>query len=252
MHKQPHKDEEMPLMEHVRALRKVLVVSAFAILLGSMAGWFFSDVTYGYLARPVSLLAGVQFITTTPMEPMIVKLKVSMFIGIFIMLPVLIWQIWSFILPALKQHEKKYLRIIVPCSFLLFLAGAALCFYVVLPIGLKFLIYAGGGAVDSIPFVTKSSYLTFLLRLLLSFGVIFQMPIALTILIGIGVLSPKSLAQKRRWAILFIVIAAVMISPTPDLATQLLMAGPMYLLYEISIWLGYLVERRKKKKLLQD
>lgn len=249
MHKRPRKDEEMPIMEHILALRKVLIVSAYAILLGSIIGWFFSDVTYGYLARPVTLLKDIQFITTTPMEPMIVKLKVSMFIGIVIMFPVLIWQIWSFILPALKQNEKKYLSIIVPCSMLLFLAGAALCFYLILPIGIKFLIYAGGGAVESTPFVTKSSYLSFLLRFLLSFGIIFQMPIALTLLIRIGVLSPESLAQKRRWAVLIIVILAVIISPTPDLPTQILMAGPMYLLYEISIWLGYLVIRKRNKDL---
>lgn len=252
MHKRLRKDEEMPLMEHILALRKVLIVSAFAILLGSIVGWFFSDITYRYLARPVTLLEDIHFITTTPMEPMLVKLKVSMFIGIVIMLPVLIWQIWSFILPALKQNEEKYLKIIVPCSVLLFLAGVALCFYIVLPIGIKFLIYAGGGAVESTPFVTKSSYLSFLLRLLISFGIIFQMPIALTILIGIGILSPKSLAQKRRWAVLIIVILAVIISPTPDLPTQLLMAGPMYLLYEISIWLGYLVDRRRKKNMATD
>jgi len=249
MRRRPQNDGNLPLLEHVLALRKVLVISAYAIVLGSIIGWFFSDLTFAYLARPVTLLEDIRFITTTPMEPMLVKLKVSMFIGITLALPVLMWQIWSFVLPALKQNERKYLYVIVPCSVLLFLGGAALCFYVVLPIGIKFLLYAGGGAVQSTPFVTKTSYLGFLLTFLLTFGLVFQLPIVLLILIRIGVLSPRTLAKKRRWAILTIVILAVIISPTPDLMTQLLMAGPMYILYEISIWLGYLVARRREKEL---
>ena len=249
MRRRPRKDGNLPLLEHVLALRKVLVFSAYAIMLGSIIGWFFSDLTFAYLARPVTMLEDIRFITTTPMEPMLVKIKISMFLGVILALPVLMWQIWSFVLPALKQNERKYLYIIVPSSVILFLGGAALCFYGVLPIGIKFLLYAGGGAVQSTPFVTKISYLGFLLTFLLTFGLVFQLPIVLLILIRIGVLSPKTLAKKRRWAILVIIILAVIISPTPDLVTQLLMAGPMYLLYEISIWLGYLVARKRDKEL---
>ncbi|MHB8075164.1 twin-arginine translocase subunit TatC [Desulfosporosinus fructosivorans] len=249
MRRRPRKDSNLPLLEHVLALRKVLIISAYAIVIGSIIGWFFSDLVFAYLARPVTLLQDIKFITTTPMEPMLVKVKVSMFIGVCLALPVLMWQIWSFVLPALKQNERKYLYIIVPSSVLLFLGGAALCFYVVLPIGIKFLIYAGLGGVQSTPFLTKTSYLGFILTFLLTFGLVFQLPIVLLILIRIGILSPQILAKKRRWAILTIVIMAVVISPTPDLVTQLLMAGPMYLLYEISIWLGYLVARNRDKEL---
>ena len=251
MRRRPRKDSNLPLLEHVLALRKVLLMSAYAVVFGSIIGWFLSDLTFAYLAGPVTLLEDIKFITTTPMEPMLVKIKVSMFIGITIALPVLLWQIWSFVLPALKQNERKYLYFIVPSSFLLFLAGAALCFYVVLPIGIKFLLYAGGGALQSTPFVTKTSYLSFIITFLLTFGLVFQLPIVLLILIRIGVLTPQALAKKRRWALLGIIILAVVISPTPDLVTQFLMAGPMYLLYEISIWMGYLVVRRRDKDLLR-
>jgi len=250
MRRRPRKDSNLPLLEHVLALRKVLVFSAYAIVLGSIIGWFFSDLAFAYLARPVTLLEDIKFITTTPMEPMLVKIKMSMFIGVGLALPVLVWQIWSFVLPALKQNERKYLYVIVPSSVLLFVGGAALCFYVVLPIGIRFLLYAGGGALASTPFVTKTSYLGFILTFLSTFGLVFQLPIVLLILIRIGVLTPQMLAKKRRWAILAIVILAVIVSPTPDLVTQLLMAGPMYFLYEISIWLGYLVARKRKKELV--
>jgi len=249
MRRRPSKDGNLPLLEHVLALRKVLVISAYAVLLGSIIGWFLSDLAFAYLARPVTLLQDIKFITTTPMEPMLVKIKISTFIGAMLALPILMWQIWSFVLPALKQNERKYLYVIVPSSVLLFLGGVALCFYGVLPIGIKFLLYAGGGAVQSTPFVTKTSYLTFLLTFLLTFGLVFQLPIILLILIRIGVLTPKTLAKKRRWAILLSMILSVIISPTPDLVTQLLMAGPMYFLYEISIWLGYLVARKREKEL---
>ncbi|WP_407310752.1 twin-arginine translocase subunit TatC [Desulfosporosinus sp. SB140] len=249
MRRRTRGEGNMPLLEHVLALRKVLVIAAYAVAVGTVIGWFFSDQAFAYMARPVIQLKNITFITTTPMEPMLVKLKVSLCIGITLALPIILWQIWSFVLPALKQNEKKYLYMIVPSSVFLFLCGAALCFYVVLPMGIKFLLYAGGGTVQSTPFVTKTSYLGFLMTFLLTFGLVFQLPIVLLILIRIGVLSPKTLAKKRRWAILIIIILAAVVSPTPDLFTQLLMAGPMYFLFEISIWLGYLVARKRDKQL---
>ncbi|MDJ0306637.1 twin-arginine translocase subunit TatC [Dehalobacter sp.] len=239
----------MPLTDHLRAFRKVLVVAAYAIAGGSILGWFVSDFVFAYLSRPVSLLENIMFITTTPLEPMLIKIKVSVIFGVTLALPILMWNIWNFVLPALKQNERKYLYFIVPASMLLFFGGVAFCFYLVLPMGIKFLLYAGSGAVKSTPFVTKTSYISFILTFLLTFGLVFQLPIVLLILIRIGILSPKILAQKRRWAILAIVILTAVVSPTPDLFTQFLMAGPMYFLYEISIWLGYLVARNKKTAL---
>lgn len=236
----------MPLIEHLTALRKVLITSAYGIAIGTVLGWLFADPVFAYLAEPVASLKQVNFITTTPMEPVLVKLKVSLVIGVAVALPVIMWQVWSFVLPALKQKERKYLYIIVPSSLVLFLAGAAFCFYLVLPMGIKFLLFAGGGAVHSTPFVTKSSYLSFIITFLVVFGLVFQLPILLLILIRIGLLSPRILARKRRWALLCIIIVSAIVAPSPDLLTQGLMAAPMYFLYEVSIWLGYIVVRRRK------
>lgn len=247
MRRRPRGDVNLPLMEHVKVLRRVLIISAYAIALGTVIGWFLSDWGYAFLARPVLLLSKVSFITTTPMEPVLVKVKVALVIGVVFALPVLMWQIWSFILPALKQNERKILYLIVPSSVLLFIGGAAFCFYMVLPVGIKFLLLAGSGGVPSTPLLTKTSYLSFLLTFLLTFGLVFQLPIVLLILVRIGLVSPKTLAKKRRWALFIIIILAAVLAPTPDLFTQALMAGPMYLLYEISIWLGYLVVRKKKE-----
>ncbi|HHV64551.1 MAG TPA: twin-arginine translocase subunit TatC [Peptococcaceae bacterium] len=240
---------EMPLMDHLKELRKVLLVSAYAIAFGTVLGWALSDYAYSYLARPISGIDEVSFITTTPLEPILVKLKISLVVGVVAALPIIFWQVWSFVLPALKKNEKKYLYIIVPNSLILFVCGAAFAFYFVLPVGLKFLLFAGGTAVESTPFVTKSSYLNFILTFVLSFGLVFQLPVVLLLLIRLGFMSPKTLAKYRKWAFFLILILAVLISPTPDIPTQFLMAGPMYLLYELSIWLGFLVARRKNKEL---
>lgn len=248
MRRRKQNDDNMPLMEHIRALRKVLVVSAYAIALGTVLGWVFSDKIFAYLARPVLNLVGVAFITTTPMEPIMVKLKVSIVTGVVIALPVLIWQIWSFILPALKQTERKYLYTIVPGSLFLFVLGAAFGFYFVIPVGMKFLLLSGG-AIPSTTMVTQSSYLGFLVTFILTFGTVFQLPIVLLLLIQLGIVTPQTLAKKRKWAFFGIVALTMLISPTPDVLTQVLMAGPMYLLYEISIWLGYRVAKKRNKAL---
>jgi sec-independent protein translocase protein TatC len=194
----------------------------------------------------------VGFITITPMEPVLVKLKISFVVGLVAALPIVLWQLWSFILPALQKNEKVYLYVLVPASPILFIAGAAFAYFFVLPVGLKFLLFAGGGAVESTPFVTKSSYLNFILTFILSFGLVFQLPVILLLLIRLGVLNPNTLAKYRKWAFFIILILAVIISPTPDPTTQFLMAGPMYMLYEISIWLGFLVRKRRDKALAKQ
>ncbi|MDI6912792.1 MAG: twin-arginine translocase subunit TatC [Desulfitobacteriaceae bacterium] len=246
MRRRPRGDVNLPLLEHIKVLRKVLIISAYAVALGTIVGWFLSDLGFAFLARPVVQLDKISFITTTPMEPVLVKIKVALVIGIVFALPILMWQIWGFVLPALKQNERKVLYLVVPSSILLFIGGAAFCFFFVLPVGIKFLLLAGSGGVASTPFVTKTSYLSFILTFLLTFGLVFQLPIVLLILVRIGLVSPKTLAKKRRWALFIIIILAAVLAPTPDLFTQALMAGPMYMLYEISIWLGYLAVRKKE------
>lgn len=241
-------EKRMSLMEHLLELRKVLIVSAFAIAIGAVIGWFISVPLFKVITSPVAGLATTKFVTTTITEPITVKLKVSLLAGVLIALPVVAWKVWSFILPALKKNERKFFYWIVPFSVLLFLAGAAFAFYVVLPIGIKFLLFVNSG-VKYEPLLSQSSYLTFLLKLFLSFGLGFELPVALLMAVRLGILTPQWLRQKRKYALLFIVALVFIISPTPDIPSQLLMAGPMYVLYEASIWLSYLAVRSSKKAL---
>jgi sec-independent protein translocase protein TatC len=251
MRRRKREDQNMPLMEHIRALRNVFLLSAYGIAIGTIIGWVYSDSVYRFLAQPALNLENVDFITTTPMEPALVKLKISIVVGVAVALPIILWQLWSFILPALKQNERKYLYIIMPSSLILFLAGAGFAFFFVVPMGMKFLIFLGGAAVNSTPFLTKSSYLSFILTFIFTFGLVFQLPVVLLLLIRMGILSPQGLAKKRKWAFFGIVVVAMLVSPTPDLMTQGLMVVPMYLLYEISIWLGFVVARSREKALQQ-
>ena len=248
MRRRLDQEASMPLLEHLKALRKVVLISAYAIAIGALVGWVVSDPVFAYLAKPILDIMEDIFITTTPLEPVLVKLKMSLVIGAVIASPIIFWQLWSFILPALKRTERKWLYISVPCSILLFLGGVAFCFYYVLPIGVKFLLFVGGNAVVTTTFLTKASFLNFILAFLLMFGLVFQIPIVLLILISLRIIAPQTLAKKRRYALFFIVLIAVIISPTPDLLSQGLMIFPMYLLYEISIWLGYLIVWRWNRK----
>lgn len=248
MKRRNKKNSEMPLLGHIKELRKVFLIAIYAVAFGTVVGWIVSDYVYRFLADPITRISGVAFITTTPMEPVLVKLQVSVVSGVVIALPIILWQIWSFVMPGLKKNEKKYIYFIVPASVILFLGGAAFAYYGVLPICLKFLLFAGSSSVDYTPFLTKASYLKFILTFMIAFGVVFQLPVILLILMRLGFLSPKTLAKYRKWAFFAIVLLTVLLSPTPDLLTQFLMAGPMYLLYEISIWIGFLITREKKVK----
>jgi sec-independent protein translocase protein TatC len=238
---------EMLLWDHLKALRKALVVSAYAIAAGTVCGWALSGFAFKLLAAPVEL-AGVPLISIGVMDQLMVKLKLSLIVGVIVAAPVVIWQDWAFILPALTKSEKKMVYLVALPSIVLFIGGVAFAFFVVLPLCLKFLFFIGGDAVDTVQSAV-ADYLSFVTVFLLTFGCVFQLPIALLALIRLEIVSPAALGKYRKYAFFIIVVVAVILSPTPDLATQALMITPMYLLYELSVWLGYLLVRRRKKRL---
>ncbi len=237
-------NNKMSLVEHLTELRKVLIVSAYAIAVGALIGWFVSEPLFGYLTKPIASLAGTKFITTTITEPVLVKVKVAVLAGILLALPVIAWQIWSFVLPALKNNERKYVYIVVPISSLLFFGGAAFAFYVILPACLKFLLFINSGVAYT-PFITQSSYLSFLLTFLLVTGAVFELPVVLLILVRMGIITPQFLAKNRRYALFIIVVVAAFLSPSPDIPSTVMLAVPMYVLYEVSVWLSRIVINKR-------
>jgi sec-independent protein translocase protein TatC len=240
----------MPLWDHLKALRKALLVSVYAVAAGALGGWALSGRVFKILAAPVEA-AGIPLISIGVMEQLLVKLKLSLITGVIIAAPVVIWQLWSFILPALTKSEKKTVYLVTLPSITLFAGGVAFAFLVVLPLCLKFLFFIGSDVVDTAQSAI-GDYLGFVTTFLLTFGCVFQLPIVLLTLIRLDIISPAALGKYRKYAFFIIVVVAVILSPTPDLATQALMITPMYLLYEISIWLGYLFLRRRRRRLARE
>lgn len=231
-------DKKLTLVEHLNELRWRLIVSLIAIALGAIPGYLFSDEIFSALARPVGKL-----VFLSPTEALMAKIKLSFFGGLFLALPVVLYQVWAFISSGLHLKEKRYILIYLPSSILLFLAGAGFCYLLVLPLGVKLLLSYGGESL--VPMISIRAYLSFVMMLLISFGTIFVLPLAILFLTRIGLIKPGLLTKNRRYAILLIFILAAVITPTVDIVTQLFLAVPLFLLYELSIIISRLATPKK-------
>lgn len=236
-------EKQMTIYEHLGAFRKVLITCAIATALTSVVGWLYAEKIIVILTSPITALK-YNLIVISVTEALFTKLKVAVFTGLLLALPVILYQLWTFLLPALKTSEKKYLRYLVPMSFFLFIAGIAFGFKVVFPLGVKVLLttFVVGSIV---PMVTLSNYLSFTIAFLLPFGLIFELPLIILFLSKLGIVSPKYLKEKRKYAILIIFVVAAALTPGPDVISQLLMAAPMYILYEASILVSRFVYKKR-------
>ncbi len=234
----------MTLLEHLEDLRKIIIRVILAILLGTIVSFiFFEDIISQIINAPI-LEKNIQLVQLTVTEAFITKIKISILSGIIITVPFTTWQLWSFILPALYAHEKKYVYIITPMSAILFGLGVFFGYYVVLPLALLFFI--GQGA-DLMPMLSFARYVSFVLGFLLPFGLVFQLPLAVVFLVKIGVADYKFFKAKRKYAILIIFIISALLTPA-DVVSQLLMAGPVVLLYEVSIIIAWLIRKKVKEE----
>lgn len=242
------KTNELTIMEHLEELRRVLIVSILATTVLAVGAYFFCDQILAILLEPLTKL-GHQVIFTGITEALFVKIKVSFFIGFLAALPVILWQVWSFIIPALKRNERFYFTFFILISFVCFIGGVAFAFFGVYRLGIMFLLRFAGP--ELIPMLTIDKYISFTLTFLLPFGVIFELPLVSFFLAKLGLINYRFLAKNRRYALLAIVVLAAVLTPTPDVITCLVVSGPMYLLYEVSIWIVRLVEKgvaRKKQE----
>jgi len=232
----------MPFLEHLEELRRRLIKSMLAIILGAVVGLIFQDQLMAWIQQP---LKGTQLYNMEVAGEFYAYLKVSLFTGIFAALPVVFYQLWGFVSPGLYKREKSVVLPLVTVSTLLFLGGAAFCFYVVLPLALAFLIGFAGGTITS--YVTISSYLSFAGLLMLAFGLAFQMPILAYFMGRMGIVTAKFLGRGRRYAVVILLTVAAILTP-PDVVTQVLLFIPLYALYEVSILVVLLSGRREGKE----
>jgi len=237
--------EEMPFLEHLEELRWRIFRSLIAIGLGTVAGFIVVQ-QFGVmeiLIRPVRpLLSGEGLAFFSPITPFFITVKLALVVGILLALPVVVHQVWAFLSPGLTKEEK---RVIVPSLYfglVLFCAGVALAYFMVLPLALRFLSTFQQDYLEAVYEV--GAYLAFVTKLLIAFGVAFELPVVVMILSALGLITPRFMRDKRRHAIVGITVLATMLTPG-DLASTVLMMLPMMILYEGSIFLSAMIQRRR-------
>jgi sec-independent protein translocase protein TatC len=238
-------DDKQPFLGHLEELRKRLVICAIAIGIGFIISYFFAKQLFAYLILPLTkvLPDDSRLIFTNLPEMFIAYIKVALVAGIILAIPIIFYQLWMFLAPALYQKEKRYIIPFVLFSSILFAAGSLFGYLVVFPYGFKFFVSFATEEIQALPSVKQ--YFSFAIRLLLAFGLVFEMPIVVLFLTKIGLITPDSMKKFRKFAILCSFILSAILTP-PDVATQLMMALPIIILYEISIFLSKVIYRKKE------
>ena len=238
----------MPFLDHLEELRGRLIWSLASLVALSIGGFFIVtglDVI-GILERPFHyVLPGQDLLFTSPTTPVIVTLKLAFVVGLILALPILAWHTWRFFEPALYERERRFVIPAIALGFVLFLAGIAMAYFFVLPLGLKFLL--GFQSESLSPIITVDEYLRFATRLILAFGMVFEMPVVLVLLSMLGIVTSSGLRKYQRHAIVGLAVASAFLTPA-DPGTMLMLLAPMLLLYELSIFLVRLVGRRERRR----
>ena len=240
-------DATMPLTAHLEELRWRLIKALVAVTVAFVGCYFFSDRIFEILTRPLIGVgdARMQLIGTGVTEAFFTRLKVSLIAAIFVASPALFYQAWRFIEPGLVERERKTALPFVFAATIFFVSGATFCYFLVFPVGYAFFLeeYANIGVA---PQIRISEYLQFASRMLLAFGATFELPVLTFFFARLGVVDHRLLLRWFRYAIVVIFIVAAVLTPGPDVASQLLMAAPLLVLYVISIGVAYVFGRKRR------
>jgi sec-independent protein translocase protein TatC len=219
---------EMSLVDHLQELRRRLIICLIAVGITSTASYFYA----AQLVHVITAPAGKMYFMN-PAEAFFTYLKVSMFAGLLLALPVVLYQVWAFVIPALTTTERTAAFILVPASVCLFFVGVAFSYFFVLPAGIKFFM---SFATDYLqPMLSLGEYLSFVISFLLPFGCVFELPLFIVVLAKLGVISSAFLYRKRKVVLILAFVVGAVISPTPDVFSQTMVAVPIILLYEVSL-----------------
>ncbi|NLB88381.1 MAG: twin-arginine translocase subunit TatC [Syntrophomonadaceae bacterium] len=242
-------EQKQTIIEHLEELRKSLLISVIAIIIAAVFCFYQSEYILSILMKPLANL-NEGLIVTGVTEAFFVKLKLSFIAGFVLAFPIVVISIWRFFKPALYPHERKYVYILFPITLVLFVGGVLFAYYGVLQLILNFFIYIAGENLETLFKVDQ--YVSFVMAFIIPFGLVFELPVIIFFLSKIGVIHYKTLAENRKYALLTIVVLAAALTPGPDPISQLMMATPMYILYEVSIWVAKFAkpseERRAAKK----
>lgn len=231
--KETFSDKKMSLTEHLAELRTCLIVSVIAIIAGFAISFYFSEDLLKVLTDLISSDHKLSFVFLSPAEALWTNFKIALFSGIFIAMPVFLYQLWRFISPGFMENERKYALPFLITGIVSFMIGLLFCYFVVLRYALTFLFTYKTSNLT--PMISIGSYFDFVMKFMLAFGLIFELPIAIIFLTKIGILTTKFLTKNRKYAILINFIVAAILTPTPDVFNQLFMAVPLIALYELGI-----------------
>ncbi len=240
-------DEGMTFTEHLEELRYRLFRIIIAAFVGFLICYLFKERLFSILMDPlVKVLpeASSMIFTGLP-EAFFTYLKVSLVAGIFLASPYIFYQIWQFVSPGMYDTEKKFIIPIAFISAAFFVIGALFGYFVVFPIGFHFFVGFANEMIQPMPSLRE--YFSFAVKLLFAFGIAFELPLFIFFLARMGIVSSRSLRKQRKYAVLIIFLAAAFLTP-PDIISQILMSGPLILLYELSIWVAYVWGRERKHR----
>jgi sec-independent protein translocase protein TatC len=239
------------LRPHIADLRKRLTISSISIVVMFFVCFAFYQPILDWMMLPVkhALPEGTSMIAVEIQETFFTAMKVAFFAGFILSLPVIFWQLWLFLAPGLYDHEKKLVIPFVFFATLMFLMGASFAYYIVVPIGFDFLITFGSSVVNVLPSIGK--YVGFFTKLMIGFGLAFELPVITFFLAKIGLVTDESLKGFFRYAVVLIFIVAAILTP-PDVISQILMAVPLLILYGVSIYIAKVFNPAKKEEEDED
>lgn len=232
--------KKLSILEHLQELRKRLIKCVIAVLITTIISFVFAKHIFNILILPAE---GINLVYIEMTEMIGTYMRVCLVSGIILAMPFLIYQFLMFVSPGLTPKEKRSVYLIFPWIALMFAAGVVFSYFILIPPATKFLITFGSDIAT--PQIKIGNYISIVARLLLAIGLVFEMPVITTFLSRLGIITPKWLSDKRKSAIIIAFILAAIITPTFDPLNQTLVAAPLIILYEMSIWLAKLVQRRK-------
>jgi sec-independent protein translocase protein TatC len=241
-------DTPMSVVGHLDELRSRLIVTLITIMIATLSSFFFSDYILSIMVKPYSE-TGLTLNIFNLTEGFLLRMKASLITGVLVVLPLIIYEIWKYIAPAVDGRDRRFSIWAIIAAMLFFFCGMSITYFYILPEVTRILLSFTPEGMQNM--LNASEYLTFVLLFSIFIGIIFELPIAVMILTRVGIITPEFLVSKRKYAIVLIFIFAVILTP-PDVLSQILLAVPLILLYEVSILFSKLIIQRKRKRIFKE